>query len=627
MPNIDHPLDAYPAFQDKLVKAMGDIFDGYVKESGITPEANRSLYAKYDAQTTVTNAAQKSYRSRKAIRWVVIVLVVACILGLAWSIFQIATIDPAQASNLGYFIAVGILTPALIGLGVLWGFVSKRVKEALKDFSDKEAVSKALRDQLDHQLEPLRAVIAYRFTPDTPMEAIHAALPQLTVYPRIEEVPAALVGATAYDPDFPADETELSGFTGYWGTNPFLWENRQSTWMADKVYVGYLTINWTTTETDSEGNEETEYHTQTLVASKAAPAPNFGTTATLYYRNAALPPVNFSRSPTGIGPNISDKNYERFLKKGERKFTDRMDESIKSGGKFVAMANTEFESVFDCLNRDNEHGFRMLFTAIAQTNIIALARSVPYGDDWTIKKTGQMTMVQTTHDQYAGIEYPSIDLSNLSVEKLKNNFVGIASDFFRRLYFDFAPLISIPFYQENGDYQAETKDLDPTDIPALEWERLVNRIPSKLVDDPKTTVPKDTRKILKTARMQTGFRIQVRTSSYQGIPRTDLVPVWGDDGKLHSVPVPWVEYISLNRETHWIGIDLKRLGLPTALADWADGAPFDFIRRHGGWEQAQLIEGMLLFPEDDKQGESSVDTDVMSLKLALRPPQGKTEKE
>jgi hypothetical protein len=43
--------------------------------------------------------------------------------------------------------------------------------------------------------------------------------------------------------------------------------------------------------------------------------------------------------------------------------------------------------------------------------------------------------------------------------------------------------------------------------------------------------------------------IEVHAFSYKIIPRVDFVMVLGGDGRLHSVPVPWDDYIPINRTT------------------------------------------------------------------------------
>ena len=41
----------------------------------------------------------------------------------------------------------------------------------------------------------------------------------------------------------------------------------------------------------------------------------------------------------------------------------------------------------------------------------------------------------------------------------------------------------------------------------------------------------------------------VNAQSYSAHPRVDFVPVFGRDGKTHLVPVPWTEYLPVEKNT------------------------------------------------------------------------------
>ena len=78
----------------------------------------------------------------------------------------------------------------------------------------------------------------------------------------------------------------------------------------------------------------------------------------------------------------------------------------------------------------------------------------------------------------------------------------------------------------------------------MDCEVLLNRM------DPHRAVHPDTktRAILKpeyVGSVNTSDRIRVTAYSYDMEPRVDFVPVLGGDGHIHSVPVPWDEYLPL----------------------------------------------------------------------------------
>jgi hypothetical protein len=61
-----------------------------------------------------------------------------------------------------------------------------------------------------------------------------------------------------------------------------------------------------------------------------------------------------------------------------------------------------------------------------------------------------------------------------------------------------------------------------------------------------------TRNIIKTYSNGGGrytSSVSVTAFGYRGDPRVDYVPVLGGDGRVHQVPVPWTEYIPVERSS------------------------------------------------------------------------------
>ena len=113
------------------------------------------------------------------------------------------------------------------------------------------------------------------------------------------------------------------------------------------------------------------------------------------------------------------------------------------------MSNTDFEVLFDALDRTNEVQFRTLFTHLAQTNMVALILSkLGYGDDFNFIKQKRMNKIISTHSQGRPINISARSYPSYSFDIIKDNFITKNTDFFKAVYFDFAPLWAIPIYQE-----------------------------------------------------------------------------------------------------------------------------------------------------------------------------------
>ena len=81
-----------------------------------------------------------------------------------------------------------------------------------------------------------------------------------------------------------------------------------------------------------------------------------------------------------------------------------------------------------------------------------------------------------------------------------------------------------------------------------EYESLANRLPRDLLDP----LGAATRTIYNATGISSdGERdtVRIKACSHDAVGRVDYVMVLGGDGRMHSVPVPWTEYIPIVRES------------------------------------------------------------------------------
>ena len=209
------------------------------------------------------------------------------------------------------------------------------------------------------------------------------------------------------------------------------------------------------------------------------------------------------------------------------------------------MSNTDFEVLFDALDRTNEVQFRTLFTPLAQTNMVDLIRSdVGYGDDFNFIKRNRTNRIITQHSQGRAINLMPHHYISYSYDIIKQNFVGKNCVFFKDVYFDFAPLLAIPMYQERPVHSL--KPIPPlSQMYSLKVsEALANAVDSRFVVHPQTKTPA----ILKSSYVGakgSADETCVTAYSYDIKKRVDFIPVYGGDGRFHSVPVEWDDYLPL----------------------------------------------------------------------------------
>lgn len=347
------------------------------------------------------------------------------------------------------------------------------------------------------------------------------------------------------------EQSTVEVLAGRYNENPFLFENRLIHRMGTETYHGYLTIHWTETYRDSNGHLQTRHRSETLHAMVVKPKPFYSTQAILNYCAQGGPELSFSREATYLHQK-SDKEIERYVKHGEKKLKKMTDKAIKGGGDFMSMSNSQFEVLFNALDRDHEVQYRSLFTPLAQTNMVAMIRSkVGFGDDFTFIKNCRSNKIITHHSQGRVLRLRVGHYVSHSFDIIQSNFINKNVDFFKAVYFDFAPLWAIPMYQDRPVHSLQPIPPMAQKYSVQECESLVNVLDASYVVHPETK----TQAILKAYHVGTrplGDEVTVVAYSYDVIRRVDLIPMRGGDGNIHAVPVEWDEYIPLEATSNFV---------------------------------------------------------------------------
>ncbi len=345
-------------------------------------------------------------------------------------------------------------------------------------------------------------------------------------------------------------ESTIDVLSGDYNDNPFLFENKIKHVMGTETYYGYKTISWTETYTDSSGKVRTRRRTQTLQASVVKPKPFYHTQVVLSYGSQGAPDLTFSRDASHLDRK-SENSIERHVKRGEKKLKRLTDRAIKNNDDFTSMSNSEFEVLFDALDRTDEVQFRALFTPLAQTNMVDLILSkTGYGDDFNFFKQKRMNKILTTHSQGRALCLLSSAYTSYSFDIIKTNFIDKNAEFFRAVYFDFAPLFAIPAYQERPVHSLKPVPEYSQQYSLKECEALANALDVKQVVHPNTK----TQAILKSVFSGSKGTVDetcITAYSYDIEKRVDIVSVLGGDGRYHNVSVPWDEYMPLEQQNNF----------------------------------------------------------------------------
>ncbi|MBR3893727.1 MAG: hypothetical protein IKJ35_01120 [Clostridia bacterium] len=501
---IYNPLEDYDKkFRDLHFDKTTEFFNALVARSGVDIEANRKTVAEYDA---VGKRLRKIRRKRTL--WLVLrVLMCITLVLIPLVIFKI--------------------TPML--------------RELKNKIGEVEREQAALLAEAHRQMAPLNAL----FTDRDALKIIEEIIPQLDFAPCFSaEQESDMVTNYDFHVQDSNEQSTLDVLAGRYNENPFLFETRLIHKMGVETYHGYKTICWTERYRDSDGRTRTRTRTQTLHATVVKPKPFYHTQVLLNYCAQGAPDLSFTRDATHLEQK-SEKEIEKYVKKGEKKLKKKTDKALRENDDFVSMSNTDFEVLFDALDRTDEVQFRTLFTPLAQTNMVDLIRStVGYGDDFHFIKEKRTNRIVAQHSQGREINLTPSAYTSYAFDVIQNNFITKNTAFFKAVYFDFAPIWAIPVYQERPVHSLDPIPDYAQKYACKECEALAHAVSREHVVHPATK----TQAILKASFVGTQNaldEVSVEAFSYDIAKRLDVVPMLGGDGRIHGVPVPWDDYLPL----------------------------------------------------------------------------------
>lgn len=539
---ILEPLKCYEVLGNKFHENNTNFFDELVKKSNINVEENQKTVKEYKEQVNLANYWEKKETSVRTIKGLLIFLcVVSFIVSFVFFYLGFQSLEAIQ------FVVAALTLCLAIGLIVLIATKIKnliKIREA-KKLKHKEEAAKLLKLAYD-QLEPLNELYDW----DIPSKIVS----QTTDLIKLDKT---------FDPEkfqYLHEKYNLHEIlnenisvcyvqSGSIVGNPFVIINTYNQNFANKTYTGSLVIEWETYSTDSDGHVQTHHHTQTLHASIVRPVPNYYHNTYLVYACDAALNLSFSREPFTDIVGKNEKQIEKIVEKGAKKFVKMEKDATNKGRSFTKMANDEFEVLFNSFDRDNEVEYRFLFTPLAQRNLIDLIKSkVPYGDDFSFTKDHGLNFIRSSHSQSISYLFNPSWFTNYDIDDAKRKFIQHNDILFQGLYFDLAPLISIPAYQQIKPKEYIYNEKYVSNVTRFEHESLANSFNVSFFkpEDACTNVILKSKFIMQSGNSDV---LDIEAHSFTGIDRVEFVDVLGGDGFIHAVPVPWIEYIPVDKTT------------------------------------------------------------------------------
>ena len=528
------PLDFYNQnLKLKHQQNVEDCFNELTQRSGIDVEANRKTVARYKEKLSSID------KTRKKTFWLGFLraaMIVTAVLGVVLSI--------GLASESPYMPI--ILLPIAILLTVLvFVSINPKIKKLKGSLQEEEAQAKKIYGEAMEQMAPLNASFDEKMT----LSLFEKSMPLFHFSENFTEEMSLDLRQNFDMPTYDDPETSvIATLSGKYNENPFVYIRRLIHQMGTETYHGYRVISWTESYTDSEGKRRTRTRTQTLHAQVVKPKPYYSVDTRLHFGAQAAPDLSFNREGNNINEK-SDGAIERYVKRGERKNAKRTVRALSKGESFMAMTNSEFDVLFGATDRNHEVQFRLMFTPLAQTNTVELILSDDtYGDDFDFCKKKRHNVIRSDHAQLWDMNTSPEKYRSYSYDEAKRKFESFNNNYLKSVYFDFAPLLAIPAYQDDLKAGKTPIKKPEQSFANEEYEAMANAIGASYFSHGATRT--DT--ILKAnySFTDTGEEnISVDAHSYTTENRIDIIPVFGGDGRMHNVTVPWVEYIPLYRNS------------------------------------------------------------------------------
>ena len=546
--DVYEPLARYrDEFRKQFATLAREKFKELTERSGVDVKANRALVAEIKK---LQREADSASTKKSCYGWLMAVGFVGAVAAL---IGAVAT-DGTDSETHGLCI-LGIVAGLALGIAMIPLF--NAVAKLFASLESKIAANKGLAW---NQMEPLNRL----YTWDIPVKLIEATVPRLAFDPYFTaERLASLHGQFGWDDSFNDGKSIIFAQSGVINGNPFVFGHYLDMEWGEETYEGTKEISWTEWEEDENGRSRPVRRYETLHAHVTKPKPVYSEQKVLIYGNDAAPALSFTREPSGLTGNEGGL-WSSIRKKWRLSRLKAHSRNLDDDSNFTLMSNHEFETWFHAKDRDNEVEFRLLFTPVAQTQMLNLMKDtkVGYGDDFTFVKRRKVNLLFSQHLTEATIDTDPSRFHSWDYDAAFAFFVQFNERYFKDAYFALAPLLAIPLYQQTRTHEEIWKGIADGMASAFwEHESVANYHGEDKFAHPSCI----TRSILKTQvieREDGESTIAVTAHGYRGEERVEYKEVYGGDGKWHEVPVTWKEYLPVQR-TSSMGISER--GTPSDI--------------------------------------------------------------
>ena len=534
--DLTEPLKAYNYYlKDAIHEAAINYIEGLTAKNNIDIDANEFTIKELNRYRAKIKETNNKINGKKGLKTFLIIMTI---------LFFVAALITLVLTIYNFHWWMILIIVGFIAAGVGFIFLIRRVNKRIREVQE-------VLDKLQKRADDLLAEARAQMQPlnddydwNIPARILTETIPLIQMDQHFDQNKFYYLKKKY---GFLENEENISSLFVQSGSilgNPFILERNFVREIRPHTYVGTLTIHWTTVVGTGK-DRHTVHHTQTLRAEVTKPRPEYFEETWLVYGSEAAPRLSFSRKPCPAA-NYDDKKLKKYVEDFEKDLEKKMKKNIT----FTALGNTEFEALFGATDRDNDVEYRLLFTPLAQKNMINLIRSKqPYGDDFYFIKNKNLNYIKSNHMQTADIDGDPERFKNYNYKAAKEYFINYVDNYFKAFYFDLATLISIPLYQQHMSFEEVFKGTVDPNLTSFETEVMANKFDIdcfKHQDSDTACILK--REFVRKNGNNSDF-VNIHAHSYKAIPHTEFVTKMGGDGLPHQVPVIWYEYVPLEKVT------------------------------------------------------------------------------
>lgn len=594
------PLDGYEKlYKDLHLKYAEEAFSELAEKSRVDVAANNRTVAEYKAKTAEIKKLENAISKSKILR--VFLIIISVISGIAGVVTLVASV----IGSLPLWAGIVTVAAAVVLIILFTVLTLKKINPKIRK---NEEIRKALQAEADKLLNEAWSQMAglnALYDWDIPQKLVTKTVPVIEMDENFDEERFTYL-REKFGFGKNTDSTRSTQFcqSGAILGNPFIiLKDLKQSW-KQQAYTGAITIHWTTTTRTKEGTK-TVHHSQVLTATLLKPKPVYKTETYLVYGNDAAPNLTFSRKPSGA-TGLSEKQLRKLVASTAKKLDKKARKAVSAGESYTRLGNDEFEALFGGTDRDNEIEFRMLFTPLAQKSLLKLIKtSEPYGDDFGMRKVKKLNYMRTEHAQGFDYEVDPVSFISYDFEAARENFIRINSTYFKSLYFDLAPLISIPLYQHTRTREFIYGKEFSSNVSCYEHESIANSFKKDLLKPAGSATPS----VLKTelvSKEGEADSVLITAHAFHAERRITYIPRLGGDGRTHMVPVVWIEYLPIERYTQ-MAVQKKQSSRPEFNLNCAKTEFRDILKRYSARNACLYERGVLAMLTDATLTRDAID--------------------